>query len=332
MLILRKQIGKKRTLLAVFLLGTIFISLGATGIAAETTYEVALEKGTELYIINQYNENKWKDTFGNDVKPDDWFEGDSDEIGAKSRLTLRNVGDWKWDTFDALMTIFDVTDAIPKDLPINNYTALLMPFFTEELLDTIFPDPFNVWEAITVKWNFETEEFDETPDEKVNTLPIFKKMKYFEEILENYNQWANITNFKYILTKLGMQPYKQMDGNDFLWQLILSQKLAIARPFNKYLNELIDEIDADDAKIRGSTIKLDRKEKEDYTVEVSFNEQGIMSSFVIKIEDDRVIYEIIIDDTYDIVLFVFIGIAGVAGAALVGIIHILTKRTKKFKE
>jgi len=331
-LILRKQIGKKRTLLAVFLLGTIFISLGATGIAAETTYEVALEKGTELYIINQYNENKWKDTFGNDVKPDDWFEGDSDEIGAKSRLTLRNVGDWKWDTFDALMTIFDVTDAIPKDLPINNYTALLMPFFTEELLDTIFPDPFNVWEAITVKWNFETEEFDETPDEKVNTLPIFKKMKYFEEILENYNQWANITNFKYILTKLGMQPYKQMDGNDFLWQLILSQKLAIARPFNKYLNELIDEIDADDAKIRGSTIKLDRKEKEDYTVEVSFNEQGIMSSFVIKIEDDRVIYEIIIDDTYDIVLFVFIGIAGVAGAALVGIIHILTKRTKKFKE
>ncbi|MHA1256944.1 MAG: hypothetical protein ACTSPS_15230, partial [Promethearchaeota archaeon] len=195
-----------------------------------------------------------------------------------------------------------------------------------------FPDPFNVWEAITVKWNFETEEFDETPDEKVNTLPIFKKMKYFEEILDNYNQWANMSNFKYILTKLGMQPYKQMDGNDFLWQLILSQKLAIARPFNKYLNELIDEIDADDAKIRDSTIKLDRKEKEDYTVEVSFNEQGIMSSFVIKIEDDRVIYEIIIDDTYDIVLFVFIGIAGVAGAALVGIIHILTKRTKKFKE
>ncbi len=332
MSILRKQIGKKRTLLAVFLLGTIFISLGATGIAAETTYEVALEKGTELYIINQYNENKWKDTFGNDVKPDDWFEGDSDEIGAKSRLTLRNVGDWKWDTFDALMTIFDVTDAIPKDLQPNNDTMKLMPFFTEELLDTIFPDPFNVWEAITVKWNFETEEFDETPDEKVNTLPIFKKMKYFEEILENYNKWANITNFKYILTKLGMQPYKQMDGNDFLWQLILSQKLAIARPFNKYLNELIDEIDADDAKIRDSTIKLDRKEKEDYTVEVSFNEQGIMSSFVIKNEDDRVIYEIIIDDIYDIVLIFFIGMAGVAGAAIVGIIHILTKRTKEFKE
>ena len=324
--------GKKRALLAVFLLGTIFISLSASSIAAPTTYEVALEKGTELYIVNQYNENKWEDTFGDDVKPDDWFKGDSDEIGAKSRITFRNVGDWKWDTFDALMTIFDVTDAIPKDLLPNNVTMKFMSFFSEELLDELFPDPFNVWEAITVKWNYETEEFDETPDEKINTLPIFKKIKYFEEILDNYNQWAWIVNTTNNMTKLRIQPYKQMDGNDFLWQLILSQKLAIARPFNKYLNELIDEIDADDAKIRDSTIKLDRKEKEDYTVEVSFNEQGIMSSFVIKNEEDRVIYEIIIDDTNDIVLIVFIGIAGVAGAAIVGIIHILTKRTKEFKE
>ena len=59
MLIVRNGIEKKRALLAVFLLGTIFISLGATGIAAETTYEVALEKGTKLYIVNQYNEDKW---------------------------------------------------------------------------------------------------------------------------------------------------------------------------------------------------------------------------------------------------------------------------------
>ena len=331
MSIVRKIILSKKALLAVFLLGTIFISLGVSSIAAPTTYEVALEKGTENYIVNQYNKDKWKDTFGDDLKPDDWFKGDSDKIGAKSRLTLKNVGDWKWDTFDALMIIFDVTDAIPKDLSFND-TMKLMPFFSEEFLDEFFPDPFNVWEAITVKWNFETEEFDETPDEKVNTLPIFKKMKYFEEILDNYNVWANITSFRIILTKLGMQPYKQMDGNDFLWQLILSQKLAIARPFNKYLNELIEEIDADDAKIRGSTIKLDRREKEDYTVEVSFNEQGIVSSFVIKNEDDRIIYEFIIDDTYDIVLIVFIGIAGVAGAAIVGIIHLLSKRTKEPKE
>lgn len=334
MSIVRNRIRKKRALLAVFLLGTIFISLGATGIAAKTTYEVALEKGTELYIVNQYNKDKWEDIFGDELEPDDWFGGDSDKVGAKSRITFRNVGDFKTDTFEALMTIFDVSDALPKDLPANNNTKMLMVLFSEDLIDELYPDKFSIWEAITVKWDYETEEFDETPDEKVNTIPIFKNIKNIKHILENYNEWANFININMSVVRilLGIEQYPIMDGDDFLWQLILSGKLAIARPFNTYLKELVDRLDVDDVEVKGSTLILDKNEKEDYTVEVSFNEQGIISSFIIKSEDERLIYEISIDDTYDIVLIVFIGIAGVAGAAIVGIIHILTKRTKEFKE
>lgn len=334
MSIVRNGIRKKRALLAVFLLGTIFISLGATGIAAKTTYEVALEKGTELYIVNQYNKDKWEDTFGDELEPDDWFEGDSDEVGAKSRITFRNVGDFKTDTFEAFMTIFDVLDALPKDLPANNNTKMLMVLFSEDLIDELYPDKFSIWEAITVKWDYETEEFDETPDQKVNTIPVFKNIKNIKHILENYNEWANFININMsvVRTLLEIEQYPIMDGDDFLWQLILSEKLAIARPFNKYLNEMIDRLNADDVKVKDSTLFLERKGKEDYTAEVSFNEQGIMSSFVIKNEDERIIYEISIDDTYDLVLIAFIGIAGVASSAIVGIIVVLTKRTKEFKE
>ena len=330
MLIVKNGRGKKRALLAVFLLGTIFISLGATGIAAETTYEVALEKGTELYIVNQYNEDKWEDTFGDELEPDDWFEGDSDKVGAKSRITFRNVGDFKTDTFEAFMTIFDVLDAIPKDLPVNNDTMRLMVFFSEDFIDELYSDKFSIWEAITVKWNYETEEFDQTPDEKVNTVPVFKNIKDIKHILENYNEWAMIININ--MTLLGLDPYPIMDGDDFLWEFILSGKLAIARPFNKYLKEMIDRLDIDDAEVEGNTLIIDRKAKEDYTVEVSFNEQGIISSFIVKNEDERIIYEIIIDDTYEIILIVLIGITGVALAAIVGIIVMLIKRTKEFKE
>lgn len=332
MSIVRNGIGKKRALLAVFLLGTILISLGATGIAAKTTYEVALEKGTELYTVNQYNKDKWEDIFGGDLKPDDWFEGDSDEIGAKSRLTLRNVGEWKWDTFDMLMNVFDVLDAIPKDLPLINETNKLMVFFSEDFVDSLFGDKFSVWEAITVKWNYETEEFDETPDEQINTLPIFKNLKDFDDILDNYNTWAWNFNTNINLTLLGLKPYPYMDGDDFLWEFILSQKLAIARPFTKYLDELVKEIGADDAEVKDNVLSLERREDEAFTVEVSFNEQGIMSSFVIKNEDERVIYEISIDNTYEIVLIVLIGISAAAFAGIVGIIRLLIKRTKEFKE
>ena len=332
MLIVRNGTGKKRALLAVFLLGTIFISLGATGIAAETTYEVALEKGTELYIVNQYNEDKWEDTFGDELEPDDWFEGDSDKVGAKSRITFRNVGDFKTDTFEAFMTIFDVLDAIPKNLPVNNDTLRLMVLFSEDFIDEVYPDKFSIWEAITVKWNYETEEFDQTPDEKVNTIPVFKNIKNIIRILDNYNEWAEVINFNMTLLYPAFEPYPFMDGDDFLWKLILSGKLAIARPFNKYLNELIERLDANDAEVKDSTLVIDRKAKEDYTVEVSFNEQGIISSFIVKNEDERIIYEIIIDDTYEIILIVLIGITGVALAAIVGIIVMLIKRTKEFKE
>jgi len=329
-LIVRNGRGKKRALLAVFLLGTIFISLGATGIAAETTYEVALEKGTELYIVNQYNEDKWEDTFGDELEPDDWFEGDSDKVGAKSRITFRNVGDFKTDTFEAFMTIFDVLDAIPKDLPVNNDTMRLMVFFSEDFIDELYSDKFSIWEAITVKWNYETEEFDQTPDEKVNTVPVFKNIKDIKHILENYNEWADMISFN--MTQLGLERHPKLDGDDFLWEFILSGKLAIARPFNKYLKEMIDRLDIDDAEVEGNTLIIDRKAKEDYTVEVSFNEQGIISSFIVKNEDERIIYEIIIDDTYEIILIVLIGITGVALAAIVGIIVMLIKRTKEFKE
>lgn len=332
MLIVRNGTGKKRALLAVFLLGTIFISLGATGIAAETTYEVALEKGTELYIVNQYNEDKWEDTFGDELEPDDWFKGDSDKVGAKSRITFRNVGDFKTDTFEAFMTIFDVLDAIPKNLPVNNDTLRLMVLFSEDFIDEVYPDKFSIWEAITVKWNYETEEFDQTPDEKVNTIPVFKNIKNIIRILDNYNEWAEVINFNMTLLYPAFEPYPFMDGDDFLWKLILSGKLAIARPFNKYLNELIERLDANDAEVKDSTLVIDRKAKEDYTVEVSFNEQGIISSFIVKNEDERIIYEIIIDDTYEIILIVLIGITGVALAAIVGIIVMLIKRTKEFKE
>jgi len=327
---LRFGMRRKRTLFGFFLLGTIFLSLGATGIAAETTYEVALEKGTEIYIVNQYNDEKWEDTFGDELKTDDWFEGDSDEIGAKSKITFRNVGDYKWDTFDVLMTIFDILDAIPKDLLLNNDTLRLMVLFSEDFIEKLYPDKFSVWEAITVKWNYETEEFDETPDEKINTIPVFKDIKDFEDMLENYNEWAMIININ--MTLLGLEPYPIMDGDDFLWELILSGKLAIARPFNKYLKEMIDRLDVDDVEVKDNTLIIDRKEEEDYTVEVSFNDQGIMSSFIVKNEDERVIYEIIIDDTYDIVLIVLIGITAAVLAGIVGIIIVLTKRTKEFKE
>ena len=312
--------GMKRTLLGLILLGTIFVDLGITAIAADTTYEVALNKGTETFIVNQYNEEKWEDTVDDELEPDDWFKGDSDVIGAKSKITVRNVDDYNWDMFEVLISIFDVMSIIPDDLSVND-SLILMAYFSEDSIDDLFPGKYEVWEALTIKWVYETEEFDEVPDETENMVPIFKDPEDFKDILENYNIWATAINSTMI--SLGLQPYPILDGDEFVWQLIISGLFTIPRPFNNYLTTVIDELDCDDIEVKKNALIIDKEGEEDYTVEVIFNDQGIQAAIIVKTADDRIIYEIVNDNT-EILVLVATGIALVI--ILTGIIYITIRK------
>ena len=315
--------GMKRILLGAFLLGIIFMSLYTTNIAANATYEVALNKGTETFMVNQYNEGKWEDIVDDELEPDDWFGGDSDKIGAKSKITIRNVDEYEWDMFEVLMSIFDVMSFIPDDLSIND-SLILMAYFSEDSIDDLYPDKYEVWEALTVKWDYETEEFDEEPDKTENIIPIFKDPKDFKDILKNYNSWALLINFTMAI--LSLEPYPIFDGDDFLWHLIIRGMLTIARPFNTYLKTLINELDCNDVEVKDNTLIIKKRGEEDYTVEVTFSDQGLQCTFIIKNTDNRIIYEIINDNTDGIILIVL----GVITAALAGIVFIVIKRKKQF--
>ncbi len=325
MVILKNRKRMKRTLLSLFLLGTIFMGLCATSIAASTTYEVALNKGTVTFMVNHYNEGKWENTVDDELGPDDWFGGDSDDIGAKAKLTIRYVDSYKWDLFEVLISIFDVMSFIPDDLSIND-TLLIMAYFSEDSIDDLFPDKYEVWEALTVKWDYTTDGFDEEPDETENLLPIFKDPKDYKDILEDYNRWVLSINFT--MVSLGLEPYAILDGDDFLWQLIISGIFTIARPFNTYLKTLINELDCNDVEVKDNTLIMEKKGEEDYTVEVTFSDQGIQSTFIIKNDDDRIIYEIINDDTDFIVLIVL----GVMATAIAGIVYVAVIIRKKNRE
>ena len=316
----------KRISLGFFILSTILIGLCSTSISAYTAYEPALNKGTVAFMVTQYNEGKWEDTVDRELEPDDFFDGDSDEIGARSKITIKNVGDYEWDLYDALIFFFDVESYIPDDLPNKTETLLLLSYLSKDYVDAVYPEEHDVWEALTVKWDFETEEFDESPDDKTYILPIFKEPKNYEDLLDDYNKWALSLNITMIL--LGIEPFPILDGDDFLWLLITSGIFTIARPFNSYLTTLIDELDCDDAEVKGNTLILEKKGEEEYTVEVTFSDQGMQSSLVIKNDDGRVIYEIIQDNTDMVVLVV----SGVIAASVAGIIIVMIRRRKKFRE
>ncbi|TFG09911.1 MAG: hypothetical protein EU535_08650, partial [Promethearchaeota archaeon] len=213
-----KRDSVKRISLGFFILSTILIGLFSTSITATTTYEPALNKGTATFMVNQYNEGKWEDTVDRELEPDDFFDGDSDEIGARSRITIKNVGDQDWDLHDALIFIFDVEDFIDEDKLNETELVILLSFISKDYVDEIYPEQHDVWEALTVQWDFETEEFDETPDERTYILPIFKEPKNFKDLLDDYNKWALSLNTT--MLSFGIEPFPIIDGDDFLWSLI----------------------------------------------------------------------------------------------------------------
>ncbi len=320
MAILRFGKRMKRASLGLFLLGIVFAGLSTTGIATANNYEVALNKGTETYVVNQYDEDRWEKTIDEESEPDDWFGGDSDIIGAKSKITIRSIGDYKWDAFEVLMSIFDVLDSISKKE---------RPFFRENLEeDTIndeYSDKYQVWEALCSKWDFEADDFEEEPDDSEAIIPIFKDPKDLSEILEFYNTWAEDINS--IMIMLELEPFPILDGDEFLWNLALSGKLIVARPIKEYLKTLVDDLDCNDVEVKGTTLIFEREDDDKYIAEVTFSDQGTQSGFTVK-DDDNIIYEIILDNTTTIIL-ISIGVSISAIAGIV-IIFIFIKKRKKY--
>jgi hypothetical protein len=278
------------------------------------------------FKVNQYNEGKWEDTVDRELDPDDFFDGDSDEIGAKSKITIKNLADYEWDLYDALIFFFDVESFIDEDALNQTELLFLLSFLSKDYVDELYPEEHDVWEALTVQWDFETEQFDESPDDRTYILPIFKEPKNFKDLLDDYNKWALGLNTTMLL--LGIEPFPILDGDDFLWLLITSGIFTIARPFNSYLTTLIDELDSDDAEVKGNTLILEREGEEEYTVEISFSDQGMQSSLTIENDEGRVIYEIVQDNTDIIVLIV----SGVIAASVTGIIIVLIVRRKKLRQ
>jgi hypothetical protein len=80
--------------------------------------------------------------------------------------------------------------------------------------------------------------------------------------------------------------------------------------------------------VKQNSLIIEQKGDEDYIVEVTFNDQGIQSSIVIKNDNDRVLYEIVQDNS-DVVLLVSLGIIPIT---LAGIIIVILKKKNNFKQ
>ncbi|MBD3256092.1 MAG: hypothetical protein GF383_13430 [Candidatus Lokiarchaeota archaeon] len=308
-------------LIAFILFIAIFVSGLTPVLGQDSTYQISVAKGTSTLIVTDYNEDDWEDEIEDESDPDDFFDGDSDTQGARNKLTIRGISEFKWDSFDVLTLLFDVFGHLP-----SYAIPIILQNYTEDDIEELYPDEYKVWEILASKWDFESEGFDEEPDESEFLIPVFKNPKYFKEILEVYNTWAVSLNST--LIALGIDPYPILDGDDLIWMLIQKDMLIIASPFNAYLEDIVDKLDCEDVEAQGDSLIIERKGEKKYTVEISFNNEGVRSDIKIINSEDKVVYEISKDYAELLVLIIiFTGI----GCVSAGIAYVVYKRRNRYK-
>ena len=281
--------SKNRTsVLSLALLSLFLIGILSTSIVASSTYQHTLAKGTDDFVIELYNSAEWKAIVDSNLTPSDWFEGEANITNAKSKTTLKGWTINTWDTYDVLTSIF-----MPEHFSFGETLELLiiMGFqgYNETTINANYTNNYDLWYGLRAVWNYTTNNYEENPSYSDGIIILQNPLEY-KSMLDDYNNLAEDLNGNFFIQLSGYS-FPNVSADDFLWQLALNS-LAIAKPHGDYLESIVNELGCENASVSGSTLVFEHYGLTNYTVEISYGDKGIMSSFTVKNLGDTVIYQI----------------------------------------
>jgi len=271
------------TILSLFLIGIL-----STSILASSTYQHTLAKGTDDFVVRLYDSADWKTTVNSTLTPSDWFEGEANITNAKSKTTLKGWIANTWDTYDVLISIF-----MPEYFSFGEILALLSIMksqgYNETTINANYTNTYSLWYGLRAVWNYTSNDYEENPSYSDGIIILQNPLDY-KSMLDDYNNLAEDLNGNFAIQLSGYS-FPNVSADEFLWRLALNG-LAIAEPHGNYLESLITELGCENASVSGSTLIFKRYGLTIYTVEISYGDKGIMSSFTVKDISNTVIYQI----------------------------------------
>jgi len=278
----------RNSLLSLTLLSLFLIGILSTSILASSTYQHTLVKGTNDFVVELYKSADWKTTVDSTLTPSDWFEGEANITNAKSKATLKGWVDNTWNTYDVLRSIF-----MPDFFSFGEILALLyimdLQGYNETTINANYTSEYILTYGLQAVWNYTTNDYEEDPSYSEGIIILHNPLDY-KSMLDDYNNLAEDLNGNFFISPSG-DSFPNVSADDFLWQLALNG-LAIAEPQGNYLESLITELGCENASVSGSTLIIERYGLTSYSVEISYGDKGIMSSFTVKDIGDMVIYQI----------------------------------------
>jgi len=304
----------KFSLLSLSLLGIIFFGFLFTAASASTNYQLGLTKSTEEYTIIQYDDDGWKATINPATNSKEYFEGDANITGAKSKQTVKGWIDQTYTTYDALLSLyFNIFEYISWFTYQVNFTAA---GYNETTINANYTNTYEAWYGVGAEWWFTEGEYRETANNNASAIIIMKDPSDYKLILDDCNAIINdILNNSAIDMSIQIF-FSNKTADEFLWQLIF-YGFGVAPPEAGYLDEVITELGCENTTASGNTLIFDRSGVTDYSVEISYGSKGTMSTFVVKDNSDVIIYQITSSNTDWIFFTILISIVAITAVAIV---------------
>ena len=307
------------TILSLFLIGIL-----STSIVASSTYQHTLAKGTDDFVVELYNGAEWETTVDSTLTPADWIEGEANITDAKSKTTLKGWATITWNTFDVLTSIF-----MPEYFIFADTIALLFIMdsqgYNATTINANYTNEYSLLYGLRSVWNYTTNEYEEDPSYSDGIIALQNPLEY-KSMLDDYNTLAEDLNGNFAIQFSGYS-FPNVSADEFLWQLALNG-LAIAEPQADYLESLINELGCENASVSGSTLIFERYGLTNYTVEISYGDKGVMSSFTVKDIDGTVIY-LITSSNSEWLFYLILIIVSVSSVALVVYVFVRNRMRKR---
>ncbi|KKL62304.1 hypothetical protein LCGC14_2186550 [marine sediment metagenome] len=281
-------------------------------VSSNSHYTLSLEKGSQIYEVIYYDEEAWKDTINVTSNPTDWFGGESDMIGAKSKATVLGAYEGGSITYNHISKLFFSWFKI-------NTSFLEQYGFGSYYFYDNYPYEYNWgWYPQLAFWPFGTEPFDNysnyiRPSFSYSYF-LFREPLEYQNILDDYNNFAAVVNNDSAMQAINFfMPI--LNGDDFLWHFILDRYVMVT-PINNYLTELINALECVNVSIQENKITFMRFGEKPYIMEFSYNSRGSLDNVIVKNSDDNLIYKI----TSSNLKFVVYIIIGISLGAIIGLI------------
>lgn len=309
----------KTSLLSLILLGIIMCGVLFTPALASSNYQSTLVKGTDIFTVSEYNDAVWKTTVNNSTNPSNWFEGETNITGAKSKITMKGWRDITWETYDVLTGIF-ITEffSLEEIYPLLGLMNNLG--YNETTINANYTNNYKLSYGVRSVWNFTSSDY---PDKQsyIDGIKVFKNPLDFKSMLDDYSNLSAELNEKLFFTNYS---FPSLNADEFLWNLALNG-LAIAKPQSEYLEDLINELGCENVTSSGSTLIFERYGETEYTVEILYGNEGTISSLLVKDVDDNIIFQIVSHNT-EWIFYITLIVITVCGVVLV--VYIIVRKRK----